>query len=355
MEAAQSDARWTGVPSANGAESQVRGWLRCPRCRAELERRTDAYRCLACQHSYPIVLGIPDFRLYPDPLIPLEDDYRKGEKLQRAAESRSFAELVAYYWTLPTYPPTPPDVSARSIHHVVSDVARIAGYADLLGRGRSFLDLGCGAGMLARTMHDRFTVCVGADVGFRWLIVARRGFEEAGLPVNLICCCADHLPFVDGAFDTVASVSLLEHVPHAPAVLGECARVLAPDGRVFVWTTNRFSLAPEPHVRVWGVGFLPRKWMPAYVRWRRGLAYEKKHLLSRRELARGLDEARLDVHRFAVPVVTEVDLAAMGPLERVLARLWSAVNRVPLVGRLLLGVFPVLQVVATRRPDRARA
>ena len=112
--------------------------------------------------------------------------------------------------------------------------------------------------------------------------------------------------------------------------------------------------------------------MPAYVRWRRGLAYEKKHLLSRRELGRRVEDELAEAVYNDVPaperqllalahtmlsrgLVTEGDLAAMGRVERVLARLWSAVNRVPVVGRLLLGVFPVLQVVATRRQDRARA
>jgi ubiquinone/menaquinone biosynthesis C-methylase UbiE len=204
-------------------------------------------------------------------------------------------------------------------------------------------------------MHDRFACCIGADVGFRWLVVARHGLEEAGLAPNLVCCCADHLPFIDGAFDTVASVSLLEHVPDANAALDECARVLAPAGRVFVWTTNRFSLAPEPHVRVWGVGFLPRRWMAGYVRWRRGIAYEKKHLLSRRELTRGLRRAGLPAIRFAAPVVTEPDLAAMGRTERLLARIWSGVCRIPGLGRLFLGVFPVLQVVARRIPVRSES
>lgn len=330
----------------------VAGWLRCPRCRREVEQVSEAWRCTACHHEYPIVLGIPDFRLYEDPLIPLEDDYRKGEKLERAAEHLTFAELVRHYWTLPTYPPTPADVSAHSIHHVVTDAARIAGYAGLLGTGRSLLDLGCGAGTLARAMRAQFAVTVGADVGFRWLVVARRGFEEAGLRPNLICCCADHLPFADGVFDTVASVSLLEHVPDAGAVIRECARTMAQSGRVFVWTTNRYSLAPEPHVRIWGVGFLPRRWMPAYVRWRRGLAYEKKHLLSRGELARALGDAGLSVRQFAMPVVTAPDRAAMGFIQRMLAGAWAAASRVPLLGRAFLGVFPVLQVVAARpRPQ----
>lgn len=327
----------------------IETWLRCPRCHATVERHGDEYRC-GSDHRFPVVLGIPDFRLYEDPLIPLADDYRKGEKLEAEASRRSFAELVEYYWTLPTYPPTPPDLSARFIHHVNSDVARIAGYASALGVGRAFLDVGCGAGALVQAMGGRFTTCVGADVGFRWLIVARRGLQELGMPANLICCGADALPFATNTFDTVSSVALLEHVPDASAVLAECARVAESSGRVFVWTSNRFSLAPEPHVRVWGVGFLPRRLMPAYVRWRRGLAYERKHLLSMWELARGLRRASLGRVRFLAPAIATVDLVHVGGAERLAARLWSFLRRVPLIRRVLLPWFPVLQVVATRHP-----
>ena len=323
--------------------------LRCPRCQVGVARLPEAFQCAACGHQYPIVLGIPDFRLYEDPLIPLADDYRKGERLFAEAEHRRFAELVAFYWTLPTYPTTPPDLSTRFVHHVLTDRARIDGFADALGLGNTFLDVGCGAGMLVQAANRRFQSSVGADVGFRWLVVARRGLEEAGLPVNLVCCCADHLPFADGTFDTVASVALLEHVPDAGAVLHESARVIGPDGRLFARTSNRFSLAPEPHVRVLGVGFLPRRLMPAYVRWRRGLAYDKKHLLSRGELARGLRAAGLDALRFITPTVTEADLAPMGATERLAARCWLIARRVPVLRQLLSWVFPVLQVVAMRR------
>ncbi len=328
----------------------VEGWLRCPRCRALLEREGDAYRCVAAGHRWPIVLGIPDFRLSEDPLIPLEDDYRKGEKLLHAAASRSFRELVSYYWTLPTYPPTPRDLSARFIHHVLTDEERSAGYAESLGSGRACIDVGCGAGVLAQAMTSRFTVSVAVDVGFRWLVVARRGFEERGLPVNIVCANAEHLPFMDAQFDTVTSVALLEHVPNADAVLAECARLTVPGGRVFVSTTNRFSLAPEPHVRIWGLGFLPRRFMPTYVRWRRGMAYEKKHLLSAWELARGMRRAGLDPVRLEPPTVTSVDLAVMGTAERAGARAWAFARRVPIIGRMLLRLFPVLHAVGFHPP-----
>src|SRR5262249_45706427 len=146
--------------------------------------------------------------------------------------------------------------------------------------------------------------------------------QEAGLPVNLVCCCADYLPFPEGFFDSVANVSLLEHVAEAAAVIDECGRVTKQSGRIFVWTTNRYSLAPEPHVGVWGVGFLPRRWMPAYVRWRRGLAYEKKHLLSCFEVRRCFRRAGFDSTSFSLPVITSADLESLGGFERLGARLF---------------------------------
>src|SRR5262249_45592821 len=158
---------------------------------------------------------------------------------------------------------------------------------------------------------------------FRWLLIARRRLQEAGLPSNLVCCCADYLPFLEQFFDSVASVSLIEHVADAQAVIHEFGRVLKKNGNLFVRTTNRFSLAAEPHVRVWGVGFLPRRWMPAYVKWRSGLEYEKKRLLSCFEMRRFLREARLDPVAFSLPAITPADWENLQGLEKWGARIFS--------------------------------
>jgi ubiquinone/menaquinone biosynthesis C-methylase UbiE/uncharacterized protein YbaR (Trm112 family) len=326
--------------------------LRCPVCIQALAHAGDTLTCESCSRRFPIVLGIPDLRLYEDPLIPKMDDYRKGEKLQRAAESMSFSELVAYYWTLPTYPPTPADLSARFVHHVLSDEGRIAGWEQVLGEGQTLLDVGCGAGVLVRVAHRRFKRVVGVDVGFRWLVVARRGLEEAGLEPNLVCACADYLPFADTSFDAVSSVALLEHVPDARAALGEFARVQKPAGRSVAWTSNRFSLAPEPHVRIWGVGFLPRRWMPPYVRWRRGLAYTGKTLLSRFELSRTAKRVGYARCEFRLPAVAAQDLEYARPAERLAARLYDAVRRIAWLRYPITVVFPALLAVMLGRAER---
>lgn len=322
--------------------------LRCPVCKGALARDGEALLCGPCGKRYPIVLGIPDLRVYEDPLISLADDYRKGERVQARAATLEFPELVRFYWSLPTYPPTPPDLIERFVHHVLTDEQRTEGYREKIGVGQRFLEVGCGTAALTKVAHGRFRLAVGCDVAFRWLLIARRRLVEAGLPANLVCCCADFLPFPDGYFDTVASVSLLEHVSDAGAVLQEFGRVTRAEGRVFTWTTNRFSLACEPHVGVWGVGFLPRRWMPAYVRWRRGVAYDKKHLLSLFELRRLLRRAQLRTVQFSVPAVTGPDWDRLAGLERYGARVLKAAGNLPMLKSLLAVVAPALQVVARR-------
>jgi len=335
-------------PQVESHNQALLRFLCCPICKGSLSPRREELFCPQCQKGYPIVLGIPDLRLYEDPLIPLQDDYRKGEKLQTQAEKISFAELVRFYWSLPTYPPTPPDLKERFIRHVLTDEDRIEGYKNKIGRGAAFLEVGCGTAALVKVAQARFDFAVGCDVAFRWLVVARKRLQEAGLPVNLVCCCADYLPFPEGFFDSVANVSLLEHVADAAAVINECGRVTKQSGRIFVWTTNRFSLAPEPHVRVWGVGFLPRRWMPAYVKWRRGLAYEKKHLLSCFALRRFFSIAGFDSTSFSLPVITAADWENLRGLERLGARLFSWAAKIPLLRSVLLLASPVIQVVAGR-------
>jgi ubiquinone/menaquinone biosynthesis C-methylase UbiE/uncharacterized protein YbaR (Trm112 family) len=342
------DVQFLGQDLADLLSQTLRNLLRCPNCKRDLGRRGDEFFCSRCGKTYPVVLGIPDLRLYEDPLIPLHDDYRKGEKLQAQAQELSFAELVRFYWSLPTYPPTPADLSQRFIRHVLTDEDRIEGYKDKIGRGGAFLEVGCGTAALVKVMQARFDFAVGCDIAFRWLVVARKRLEEEGLPANLVCCCADYLPFPHGFFDSVSTISLLEHVTDVAAVIRECGRVTKQSGRVFVSTTNRFSLAREPHIRVWGVGFLPRRWMPAYVKWKRGLAYEKKHLLSCFEVRRFFKRAGFHSSSFSLPVITSADWENLRGVERLGARLFSWAANIPLLRLALLLVSPVIQVVAGR-------
>jgi len=329
--------------------------LRCPVCKQELASEGEAYRCAHCRRTYPIVMGIPDLRVYSDPYITIEQDHEKGGIVQAQAERMSFAELLRFYWENVSLPPTPVDLREGFIRHVLSDQSRVESFANQLGSGKTCLDVGCGAGSLIGAAQRSFEVVIGCDVAFRWLVLARKRLQEAGATANLVCCCADYLPFPAESFDLVTAISSLEHVRDAQAVVRECARVQRGGGRLFVWTANRFSLGPEPHVHIWGVGFLPRRWMPAYVKWRRGLPYDKQYLLSCFELRRMLKRTRYDSFAFSLPSVTEEDLKGRCRMEKLAARVFRFLSNVPIFRWLLTPISPALLVLAKKCSNNLRS
>ena len=88
---------------------------------------------------------------------------------------------------------------------------------------------------------------------------------------------------------SLTDLLVVEHVSRQKLFLREGYRVLQPGGCFCFNAPNRFNIfGPEPHVNLWGVGFMPRRWMPAYVRLFKGMDYTDKRLPSYRELRRML-------------------------------------------------------------------
>jgi SAM-dependent methyltransferase len=88
------------------------------------------------------------------------------------------------------------------------------------------LDLGCGTGEFASlAMNGRLDM--GVDLNARALDKAARTDRYHSLE----CADARQLPFADDQFQTVLSVSVLEHVPQPSLALAEVYRVLRPGGR----------------------------------------------------------------------------------------------------------------------------
>jgi SAM-dependent methyltransferase len=110
-------------------------------------------------------------------------------------------------------------------------------------RGR-VLDAGCGGGGMPLSLAEEARSVVGIDPVRRFPDAGARLARERGLR-NLHFALADGmmLPFVTGAFDLVLSHAVIEHVADAPLYLRECARVLAPDGHVYLSTAPYLSFA----------------------------------------------------------------------------------------------------------------
>ncbi|MGH2396602.1 MAG: hypothetical protein ACRDFW_06350, partial [bacterium] len=81
----------------------------CPHCQGNLQEtgsREAALRCVSCTQRFPILLGIPDLRVFPDPYIQAEPDRAKGLQVAARLVDLSFAELIDFYYSItPAVPP----------------------------------------------------------------------------------------------------------------------------------------------------------------------------------------------------------------------------------------------------------
>ena len=317
----------------------------CPLCKGKLIRGADDYRCPACKRAYPVICGIPDFRILPDPYIELAKDRVKGALLAAAGRTRGFEELVRYYYDIT--PEDPPDLAKHWIARALAEVeiARFA-VAQYGLTGRTFLDVGCSTGAMLAAASEHCESVTGVDVAFRWLIVGQVRLRELGIHANLVCANAEHLPFASETFDRVSALDLLEHVPQPRLAVREAFRVSQQDARTVFRTNNRFAPLPEPHVRLWGVGWLPRRWQAAYVAMRRkDLHRYRIALLSSGELARLCRDAGYRfVHVASAPLYAP---QFSKPAQRAFAS-YNAVRKWPFIAGLLRRVGPLLVAIAER-------
>lgn len=110
--------------------------------------------------------------------------------------------------------------------------------------GGRVLDAGCGGGGMPLSLAEEARQVVGIDPINRFGDAGVRLARERAFG-NLHFALADGmaLPFAGGAFDLVLSHAVIEHVSDARLYLRECARVLAPQGRVYLSTAPYLSFA----------------------------------------------------------------------------------------------------------------
>ena len=229
----------------------------CPACKGALRHSHNAYCCVACDRQYPILYGIPDFRLRSDRYLTLEQEREKAGQLDAFAQSASFEELVAYYYTITD--DVPPELASRyqAYIHSAPDQARST-VAKLNPDPKCdiLLDLGCGAGGLLVTASGCFKQVVGLDIALRWLIICKKRLDELGENALLVCADIEHPPFNDGEYSHVVAADLIEHVHNTKTAIEQCWKQLEPGGHFWLSATNRYCIGPHPLTRIWGIGFL---------------------------------------------------------------------------------------------------
>ncbi|MCL4417280.1 MAG: class I SAM-dependent methyltransferase [Actinobacteria bacterium] len=89
------------------------------------------------------------------------------------------------------------------------------------------LDIGCGFGEFAQSFTEE-KLDVGVDINPRDLFMASKTNKFK----NLVLADARNLPFPDGTFSTIMSVSTFEHIENPNKLLRECYRVLKNNGKL---------------------------------------------------------------------------------------------------------------------------
>jgi SAM-dependent methyltransferase len=335
--------------------------LACPRCSSELPPDDGvAIPCPGCGAAWPVVAGIPDLRVFPDPYIEILEDREKAVVLDHAARTRTPDELVAFYFSItPEVPPGHAAAHQRGILRLgparaQDRIGRLSRDVPLFGRHPRVLDLGCGAGAWLPALAPRAGSLVALDVGLRWLVIARHRLRALGIEATFVCGNAEALPLRAHSVDVVVAANVIEHARDAERGLSEVFRVLDKDGYAYFASPNRFSLLPEPHVRLPGLGLLPRRVADELVRRARGVPYGAITLrgtLGWIDLVSGAGFRRVEVTA-AVPGGRE--RAELGPLEAAAARGLAAARSLP-GGDLAMKAFgPLLEVHAFKGPNRER-
>lgn len=125
------------------------------------------------------------------------------------------------------------------------------------------LDVGCGSGNLTRHLLALGAHVTASDLSTKLLDLTRRRFGDTGRLDTVTLNGADLRPLPDGAFDLVATYSVLHHVPDYAALVAEMARVTRPGGVVFIdhersdesWSSDAYQRFLQEAV-VWP----PRRW-----------------------------------------------------------------------------------------------
>ena len=123
----------------------------------------------------------------------------------------------------------------EKLHHLLRLVA-FDGY-----RGRSVLEVGCGAGVdLARFAKGGAQV-TGVDLSSSAIDLAGANFAQQGLEGRFDVADGERLPFPDDSFDLVFAHGVVQYTPNPQQLVEECHRVLKPGGEAVFQVYNRIS------------------------------------------------------------------------------------------------------------------
>lgn len=321
----------------------------CPHCRSDLLEIEEGLACIRCERQFGTVAGIPDLRVAGGSWIDFDHDLDVAHEL--ADMKGNLEDLVrSAYSRRVGWDKGRIERRTREVLQAPKGLAsEVDGWLEIFCREEGLpLDLGCGAGTLLAAMAKAGKNGIGIDVSMSWLVVAKRMIEAHGGAALLAAGMAEALPLRDRSVSGVVSLDVIEHVREPVNYLTEINRVVRPGGKFAISTPNRFSLTAEPHVFVWGVGWLPQPWQKRYVKWRSGKSYEDTVLMSSLQISRLINRSTDFAFRIMIPEVPPAHIRSFSGLKAGAARVYNQLAASSLLRWLFLVVAPFFRVVGTK-------
>lgn len=175
---------------------------------------------------------------------------KKSETSIDPLEVAKFASLTSEWWKKDGAFKTLHDVNPQRIEFILNHCALA---------GLRVLDVGCGGGILAEGLARCDAQVTGLDVESAAIEEAKRHAGEQGLNINYHCQAIEN--YQDNAFDCITCMEMLEHVQDPGLVIKHCARLLKPNGYLFLSTIDR---SPQAYLALiiaaeYLLGLLPRQ------------------------------------------------------------------------------------------------
>lgn len=321
----------------------------CPSCKGGLDADADSHTCRACDRNYPILFGIPDFRLRPDRYLTLEQERAKARRLHEFGATATFDELVGFYYSITD--DVPPDLARVYQDYIRRGPARGRQIlADLAPAEGTLLDIGCGSGGLLVAAAGQYRSTVGVDIALRWLVICQKQLADRGIAAHLVCADAESLPFPTGCATQVVAADLIEHVHDVGGTLAEIGRTLAPGGKLWLSAANRFCPGPHASTRIWAIGFLPRRARSALLRAIKGVDLLRfTNMVSPGQLTRELHVCGLAISWQQPKPLPAGEIGIQErPVDRYLKAGYRLALRAPALNRLLLRVGPAFEMLSVR-------
>lgn len=126
-------------------------------------------------------------------------------------------------------------------------------------KGLRILDIGCGGGLLCEPMAKMGATIIGADASEVNIEVAKIHAKQSNLKIDYRATTSEDLEEAGEKFDVILNMEVVEHVADVNLFISSCAKMVKPNGLIFVATINR-----TPKARALAIFMAERilRWLP---------------------------------------------------------------------------------------------